>query len=88
MVFVPGEIGTEQLYVPAEIVPATPLQETLATPESASETLPLTETGEPFTLAPFAGAVMLNGGGVLSIFSVVVTLAVAPVESVAVAEKD
>jgi hypothetical protein len=43
-----------------------PLQVTAATPESASEVVPVTEIVEVLKIAPAAGEAMLSVGGVLS----------------------
>jgi hypothetical protein len=46
--------------------PAAPLQVTAATPESASEAVPVTEIVEVLKIAPAAGEAMLSVGAVLS----------------------
>ena len=59
---------------------------TAETPERVSDTLPATETVDAVSVAPFTGEVMLSVGGVLSIFSLILVLAVFPALSVAVPE--
>ena len=83
IVFPPGLSVTEQLNDPAWMVAAEPLQVTAETPERASETLPVTETVGEVTVAPFAGDVMLNAGGVLSRLIVAAAEALLPATSVA-----
>ena len=84
IVFPPGLSVTEQLNDPAWMVAAEPLQVTAETPERATETLPVTETVGEVTVAPFAGDVMLNAGGVLSRLTVTFVVALLPAVSVAV----
>ena len=86
IVFPPGLSVTEQLNDPAWMVAAEPLQVTAETPERASETLPVTERLGEVTVAPFAGEVMLNTGGVLSSLIVAAAEALLPATSVAVPE--
>ena len=59
---------------------------TAETPDTASVTVPVTEAEDELTVAPFAGEVMLNVGGVLSRLTVTDVEAVFPAASVAVPE--
>jgi len=71
---------------PFWMVAGLPLQEALAIPERLSATVPVTCWVEAVVTVLFAGDVMATTGPVLSIFSVMEALAVAPFASVAVAE--
>src|SRR5258706_10556317 len=81
----PGTRVTRQLNVPPLSVAAAPLQVTVATPESASLTVPLTVMLAFVPELWFGGAVMVTAGAVVS--SAICTWAgvVLPVPSVATA---
>src|SRR5579859_1273808 len=66
------------------MVAAKPLQETLATPESASVTVPVTCNRALLTNALLSGVVIEITGGVLSILTMAVVLALFPALSTAV----
>ena len=64
----------------------TPLHATVETPDRESETLPVTVIADVETIAPFAGDVILNAGGVLSRLTVADADMAFPATSVAVPE--
>lgn len=66
MTLAPAVRATEQLKEPLCTVAGAPLQVTAATPDKASDAVPVTETEDVLTVAPFAGDVMLMTGGTLS----------------------
>ena len=73
--------GTWQLKVPPVTVAGTPLHVTLETPDRASETVPITVTGDAVKSAPFAGAVIAIAGAVLSRFTMTDAAAKLPAKS-------
>jgi hypothetical protein len=59
---------------------------TAETPDRASVTVPVTAAEDELTVAPFAGEVMFNAGGVLSRLTATDVEAVFPAASTAVPE--
>jgi hypothetical protein len=86
MLFCPLTRPTEQENVPDCIVAACPAHTTLATPEVASDTVPLIVSVGLLTVVLFDGEVMESVGAVLSSFTVTETETVALLASVAVPE--
>lgn len=84
----PCERVSKQLNEPTETLAGTPLQDTAATPERASDTAPLRVTDDEETVAPFAGDEMLTTGGVRSRLTVVVVEFDSPATSVTVPVTD
>ena len=84
MEFNPLVSGTLQTYEPESKVACTLLQLTLATPERLSVEVPVTLSIGRVTVVPSVGEPMATDGAVLSIFIVMLVLAVFPMLSVAV----
>ena len=82
--FAPGVNVTPQVKLAPFTLAGTPLQVTLARPESASATVPETAAGEKKTFDPLAGEVTLRLGGVLSSFTDTNAVAVFPALSTAI----
>src|SRR5579872_421579 len=83
MTLPPMTSGTLQRKRPALTVAGLPLQETAATPERLSETVPVTGALMPVTTLLGRGLVMSSSGGVRSMFSVSPVVARLPALSVA-----
>src|SRR5215467_14639134 len=81
MVLIPGVRDWEQLKEEPVNVAGEPLHFALATPESASLTLPLTVITEVRTTAPSRGVVTVTNGGVLSSLTVALVDAELPATS-------
>src|SRR5712691_9662729 len=81
--FVPGVNVTRQSTCVPATVAGTSLHVTPATPESASATIPLMTASEVNSVLPLAGDVIVKLGGVLSMLTVTLAVAVFPALSMA-----
>jgi hypothetical protein len=80
----PGTSVILQEKAPLVKVPEVPLQVTEEIPESVSEAVPVAVTPETEKAVPSWGDVIVNTGGVMSMFTVALVEAVFPLESTTV----